>query len=72
MSASFIEVVGHDGGRFNAYVARPAQGSGSGKATRPGARSVSFMLEMTQELSQSVDLTLKFCLSTTQPRPFLH
>jgi Dienelactone hydrolase family len=30
MSASFIEVVAHDGGRFNAYVARPAQGSGSG------------------------------------------
>jgi carboxymethylenebutenolidase len=30
MSASFIEVVAHDGGRFNAYVARPAQGSGPG------------------------------------------
>ena len=30
MSASFIEVTAHDGGRFNAYVARPAQGSGPG------------------------------------------
>src|SRR5258708_13427038 len=30
MAASFIEVVAQDGGRFNAYVARPAQGSGPG------------------------------------------
>jgi carboxymethylenebutenolidase len=30
MSASFIEVTAHDGGRFNAYVACPAQGSGPG------------------------------------------
>src|ERR1700761_5726034 len=30
MSASFIEVTAHDGGRFNAYVARPEQGSGPG------------------------------------------
>ncbi|MGF6854602.1 dienelactone hydrolase family protein [Paraburkholderia sp. CI3] len=30
MAGSFIEVVAHDGGRFNAYVARPAQGSGPG------------------------------------------
>ena len=28
MSESFIEVVSQDGGRFNAYIARPAQGSG--------------------------------------------
>ena len=30
MAASFIEVVAQDGGRFNAYLARPAQGSGPG------------------------------------------
>ena len=30
MAGSFIEVVAQDGGRFNAYVARPAQGSGPG------------------------------------------
>ncbi|MFL6686792.1 dienelactone hydrolase family protein, partial [Paraburkholderia graminis] len=30
MAGSFIEVVAQDGGRFNAYVARPVQGSGPG------------------------------------------
>src|SRR5258708_1248319 len=30
MAGSFIEVVAQDGGRFNAYIARPAQGSGPG------------------------------------------
>jgi carboxymethylenebutenolidase len=30
MAGSFIEVVAQDGGRFNAYMARPAQGSGPG------------------------------------------
>ena len=30
MADSFIEVVAQDGGRFNAYIARPAQGSGPG------------------------------------------
>ena len=30
MAGSFMEVVAQDGGRFNAYVARPAQGSGPG------------------------------------------
>jgi carboxymethylenebutenolidase len=30
MEGSFIEVAAHDGGRFNAYVARPVQGSGPG------------------------------------------
>ncbi|SEB11581.1 dienelactone hydrolase family protein [Paraburkholderia sartisoli] len=30
MAGSFIEVTAHDGGRFSAYIARPAQGSGPG------------------------------------------
>jgi carboxymethylenebutenolidase len=30
MAGSFIEVAARDGGRFNAYMARPAQGSGPG------------------------------------------
>ncbi|MBP0590653.1 dienelactone hydrolase family protein [Paraburkholderia sp. LEh10] len=30
MAGSFIEVAARDGGRFNAYIARPAQGSGPG------------------------------------------
>ncbi|MEM5365891.1 dienelactone hydrolase family protein [Paraburkholderia azotifigens] len=30
MAGSFIEIAARDGGRFNAYIARPAQGSGPG------------------------------------------
>ncbi|CAG4897220.1 dienelactone hydrolase family protein [Paraburkholderia gardini] len=30
MAGSFIEITAHDGGRFSAYIARPAQGSGPG------------------------------------------
>lgn len=30
MSGQFIEITAHDGGRFNAYLATPAQGSGPG------------------------------------------